>query len=298
MAINYEHYKTFYYVGKYRNFTLAAKFLYTSQPNVSRTISLLEHEYGCRLIERSNRGVRLTPEGERLLSHVQPAVEQLKLAEESMAQLTDMQQGTVSIGVSDTALSEIVIPALNRYRELYPLIQVRIASSYCLESVRAVKNSLCDFAVVATPFPEDISLKCTPIMEVSDLMVCGPAFSFLAEKERSLAELNAYPNICVGGDSIYLPFFTKIYASESLIFHPDIFSSTTAQTLLMVRNNLGIGFVPEVCARDALDSGALFAVPLSKPLPKRSICLVEKRNSPLSVAAGVLKNVIFSMSSI
>ena len=65
MSISYEHYRTFYYVGKYENLTIAAKFLFSSQPNISRTIALLEREYGCRLIERSNRGVKLTPENNK-----------------------------------------------------------------------------------------------------------------------------------------------------------------------------------------------------------------------------------------
>ena len=297
MAINYEHYRTFYYVGKYQNLTQAARFLYSSQPNVSRTISLLEHEYGCRLIERSNRGVKLTPEGERLYAYVQPAVEQLKMAEEAVAKLTDLQQGTVSIGVSDTALSEIVIPALNQYQEQYPLIQVRIASNYSLESIRAVRNSLCDFAVVVTPPAEDEALIYTPVMEVSDIMACGSRFAFLTERPHTLAELNTYPNVCVGGGStVYQRFFTEIYAEEGLTFQPDIVSLTTAQTLMMVRNNLGIGFVPEVCARDELEHGVLFRVPLVKKIPRRSIALVEKKNSPLSMAAAALKNVILSLA--
>jgi len=295
MPINYEYYRTFYYVGRYGNLTTAAKFLYTSQPNVSRTIALLEREYGCRLFERSNRGAKLTPEGERLFSFVQPAVEQLRLAEESVAQLTSLKQGTVSIGVSDTALSETVIPALNRYRELYPSIRVRIAASYCIDSVKAVKNMLCDLAVVTTPFPDDDALRCTVIKDVRDVMICAAPYSFLSKGRHTLEELNGYPNICVGGNNIYLPFFTRVYADAGLTFHPDIFSTTTAQTLLMVKNGLGIGFVPEVFAREDIALGNLFEIPLVSDIPRRSICLIEKKDAPLSMAAGALKKVILSV---
>ncbi len=296
MAISYEHYRTFYYVGKYGNLSLAAKFLYSSQPNVSRTIAILEHEYGCRLIERSNRGVKLTPEGEKLYSIVRPAVEQLMMAEDSVSTLTDLRHGNVSIGVSDTGLTEIVIPALTAFKERYPEITVKIAASYSLESVKAVKNSVCDFAVVASPIPEDDALVCTQIAELSDIMVCGQAYCFLTEKKRSLAELNGYPNICVGGNTVYYPFFTGIYADEGLLFRPDIFSTNTAQTLLMVRNNLGIGFVPEVCAMEELERGTLFKVELERSIPKRSICLVERKNSYLSLVAKELKKQILSLA--
>ena len=42
MDINYEYYKVYYYVGKYRNITKAAQALGGSQPNVTRVIKLLE----------------------------------------------------------------------------------------------------------------------------------------------------------------------------------------------------------------------------------------------------------------
>lgn len=294
MAINYEYYRAFYYAGKYKNLTQAAKFLYTSQPNVSRSIAMLEREYGCRLIERSNRGVNLTPEGETLFDYVQPAIERLKLAEASIAQLSNLQQGSVSIGVSDTALSEIVVPALNQFRELYPLIRVRITASRSLDSVKEVKNSVCDFAIVATPFPEDESLVCTPIMDVSDIMICGSNYEFLAHNAYSLTELSRYPLVCIGKDSVYYPFLTALYAEDGLCFQPDIISTTTAETILMVKNGLGIGFVPEVMADEELDRKSIFQVSLKKEMPKRSICLVERKGRSLSAAARELKKVILS----
>lgn len=77
MNINYEYYRIFYYAAKYKNLTQAAEMLNSNQPNVSRTIKILEHELGCNLLIRSNRGISLTPEGERLYSHIKIAVEQI-----------------------------------------------------------------------------------------------------------------------------------------------------------------------------------------------------------------------------
>lgn len=57
MNINYEYYKIFYYVAKYKNMTKAAIILNNNQPNISRTIKLLENELGCQLLIRSNREI-------------------------------------------------------------------------------------------------------------------------------------------------------------------------------------------------------------------------------------------------
>lgn len=100
MHINYEYYRVFYYAAKFKNLTQAAQALASSQPNVSRTVRLLESQLGCRLFVRSNRGLTLTPEGERLYAHVKAAVEQIGLAEDEIAKSASMQDGCVTIGVA------------------------------------------------------------------------------------------------------------------------------------------------------------------------------------------------------
>ena len=64
MDVNFEYYKVFYYVAKYKNFTKAAHALGSGQPNVTRAMNCLEQQTHCTLFIRTNRGVQLTPEGE------------------------------------------------------------------------------------------------------------------------------------------------------------------------------------------------------------------------------------------
>jgi DNA-binding transcriptional LysR family regulator len=47
----------------------AAEALYASQPNVSKVITSFEKELGSSLFYRTNKGVRLTPEGERIYEY-------------------------------------------------------------------------------------------------------------------------------------------------------------------------------------------------------------------------------------
>lgn len=61
-----------------------ARALENSQPNVTRAMNLLEQEIHCTLFIRTNRGVRLTPEGEKLYIRVSAAMEQLQNAEEEL----------------------------------------------------------------------------------------------------------------------------------------------------------------------------------------------------------------------
>ena len=66
MNISYDYYRIFYCVAKYGNLSQAAKVLMNNQPNLTRTIKNLESALGCPLFSRTNRGMKLTPEGKKL----------------------------------------------------------------------------------------------------------------------------------------------------------------------------------------------------------------------------------------
>ena len=73
MYVDWEYYKIFYFVAKYRNFTKAARVLGSNQPNITHTMNKLEDQLHCVLFIRSNRGVTLTPEGEMLYTRISSA---------------------------------------------------------------------------------------------------------------------------------------------------------------------------------------------------------------------------------
>src|SRR3954469_15613691 len=53
----------------------AAVRLHVSQPSLSKRLAALEAKVGAQLLERSSRGVSLTPAGRRLYSHAQALLE-------------------------------------------------------------------------------------------------------------------------------------------------------------------------------------------------------------------------------
>ena len=90
MNIDYDYYRRFYYVAKYRNLSLVAKLLNTNQPNLSKLMNKLEEQMGCKLMIRTNKGIKLTEEGERLYNHVAIAYNELRAAEAELSSENDM----------------------------------------------------------------------------------------------------------------------------------------------------------------------------------------------------------------
>ena len=78
MDVNYELYKVFYFVATTLSFSEASKQLFISQSAVSQSIKALEKKLDQTLFIRSTKRVRLTPEGEILLRHVEPAMNLIK----------------------------------------------------------------------------------------------------------------------------------------------------------------------------------------------------------------------------
>ena len=189
MNTNFENYRTFYFVAKYGNITAAAEALYSEQPNVTRAIKNLERDLGCVLFTRSNKGVTLTPEGEMLYRRVAIAYEQIAAAEEELSRHNGFEEGLLRIGVSETALHEVLLSALVRYHALYPKIKFSLVNLTNTQAISAVKNQAVDFVLISTPFSLDKSLKSVPIKRFQDIVVCGERYRYLTGEKVSFREL-------------------------------------------------------------------------------------------------------------
>ena len=140
MYISYDYYRIFYYVAKYGSFSQAANVLLGSQPNITRAIKNLENELGCVLFVRTNKGVSLTPEGERLFEHISLAYEHIHSAEEELTAGKGLESGTVTVGASETALHGIIIPTLKRFMKSYPGIKIHISNHSTPQAIAALKS--------------------------------------------------------------------------------------------------------------------------------------------------------------
>lgn len=292
MLVSYDYYRVFYYVAKYKSFTQAASVMLANQPNITRAVKNLESALGCTLFVRSNRGVQLTPEGAKLYSHISVAFEQIQMGEEELAMNKSLGSGIVSIGVSETALHCLLLPVLKQYKALHQGVSIKVSNHSTPQAITALKNGLVDFAVVTTPLDSVEILREIPIKEVREVAVCGSAFSELADRELTLAELAEYPIVCLGSQTKTYDFYTKLFLDHGLTLRADIEAATTDQILPMVKNDLGIGFVPEEFVRNEIDHRNIFVLNLIDEIPPRYICIVKRSDRSLSIAAKELERMI------
>lgn len=292
MNISYEYYRVFFYVAKYGNITKAAERLANNQPNVTRMIKALEVNLGCTLFVRSHKGVVLTPEGEKLYAHVKIAVENIMVGEEELAHHKGLQKGIISIGASEVALRCLLLPILDKYRCMYPGVKFKISNYSTPQAISALQNGLADIAVVTTPLDSSDKIDIIKICEFQECAVCGEAYSHLTTKALSLSDLTAFPLICLNTETKTYSFYTKLFHQYNLEMRPDIEVATADQILPMVRNNLGIGFVPEDFLSETSENKEIYTLTLEQKIPSRFICLVKNKKLSLSIAAKELEKMI------
>ena len=149
--VSFEYYRFFYFVAQYKSFTKAAEILNNNQPNITRCMNILENELECKLFVRSNRGVTLTPEGEKLFQHVAIAYEQLSTAESELKKDKSLESGLITIGASETALRLLLLDRLETFHAQYPGVRLKISNFSTPQSIQALENGLADISVVTTP---------------------------------------------------------------------------------------------------------------------------------------------------
>lgn len=292
MNITYDYYRIFYYVAKYKNITQAADVLMSNQPNVSRAISNLEHELGCRLFMRSNRGVTLTPEGQRLFNRVSVAHQQLKAAEQELSDAKSLKNGIVSIGVSETALNAVLLPRLQKFHTLYPGIRIHISSVTTSQAITSLKAGLVDFAVVTTPLNISRPLKEIPLVTIRELLVGGPRFQYLTKAILKLEDLQNYPLIFLNSQTNTRDFYNQFFFEHGLTLLPEIEAATTDQILPMIKHDLGIGFLSDVCVKEAIQKKEVFELHLDCEVPERHISLVKDISRTSSIAVREMEKLL------
>lgn len=289
MYISYDYYRIFYYVAKYGNITQAAKILLNNQPNLTRAIKTLESELGCPLFIRNNRGMKLTPEGERLFGHIRIAFENIEAGEAEIIESRNLEKGTVFVAASEVALHCILLPVLKQYRTLYPGIRLKISNHSTPQAVDAIKNGIADIAVVTTPTLPSAMTEEVTVRKFHEVAVCSAAFSELLGEKVSFAELLSYPMISLGTQTKSFELYSDFFAEEGLHYHPETEAATADQILPMVKADLGIGFIP----REFLTGvEGVFVIETEKPLPEREIRIVKRHEQTLSIAAKELERLI------
>lgn len=284
MDINYELYKVFYHVAVTLSFSEASKQLFISQSAVSQSIKVLEKKLNQTLFIRSTKRVQLTPEGEILLKHIEPAINLIKKGENQLLEANTLNGGQLRIGASDTICRYYLVPFLNQFHKLYPNVHIKVTNQTSIECAHLLENGQVDF--ILTNFPNSglvNSQKYNVISEFHDVFVANKKYFDLENQVVSLQELQPYPILMLDRKSTTSEFLHNLFQKQQLDLVPEIELSSNDLLIDLARIGLGIAFVPDFCIPE--HDQELYQVKLDETLPGRQIVVAYNENIPIPQAA-------------
>ena len=112
-------YEIFLKVVEMGSLTRAAELFGYTQSAVSHAIHALESETGLRLIHRSRTGVRLTPEGEKLMPAFRRIAEAMQNYADTLEKVQGLEKGCVRIGAFNSVAVRWLPRMIKEYQQIF-----------------------------------------------------------------------------------------------------------------------------------------------------------------------------------
>lgn len=241
--INLRHLRALQAIQAHGSFSRAASELGVVPSALTETIRQLEEAVGAELFDRSQRPPAPTPVALRFLQETAPLLDGLDRAVLRLQSGGGQSVGALSIGCTPSAITDLVAPALARFRVAYPLVQIRVYDDIAENLAGLVVKGELDLAVAGRARHSQ-DLRQIEIARDPFGLACSSSHPFAERKAIMLDEVDPAQVIALSpgtgtqqllASSSTVPAALRIGAMEA--------HSTIAQ-ISMIRAGLGVGLLP------------------------------------------------------
>lgn len=268
----------------------AAEYLHLSQPAVSKAITELEASLGVALLNRSRRGVTVTPFGEALIRRSKVIFDELHRAVDELEHLADPSGGQVHMGCMETVNAGIVGAAIEQLAPRFPRLRVHIESGDSTHLIaHFLRERVCEF-IIARPYalPLPLGVLGEPLWCDRLRVVVGMASPFARRRRVSLAELTnerwVLSNNEVNPDSPIVAGF----AALGLPF-PACFTITSSLNLRfkLLASGQFITLMPDSLLHFSTHRSSMRILPIELPRWRTPTMILTLQDRVLGPAAGI-----------
>lgn len=155
MSLNLHLLRLFTTVVKAGSFSRAADVLHISQPAISKGVRDFEFQVGCRLLDRTPKGVRPTREGTALVRHAETLFAAERAAEDELLSLRNLDSGSLRIGASTTIATYMISDYLGAFHRQYPGIDLNLVIANTRDIADLMLAHDIEIALVEGPVEDD-----------------------------------------------------------------------------------------------------------------------------------------------
>ncbi|EOC1304523.1 LysR family transcriptional regulator [Cronobacter dublinensis] len=239
------------------SFSAAARKLGSTPSSVSRSVSRLERELGCKLLVRTTRKLRLSEAGSSVF---QRAASMMDAARDVMAlggTASQAPQGRVTLGVPKAVGRFVIHPLMEEFLARYQEVDIclRLEDRY----MDLIDDEV-DLALRITDSPSP-GLYGKPLMAIEHLLCATPAYLARHGTPQTPQELRQHSCISLGETAADARWkFRRDGKSVVVQTHGRYAANHTGVRLDAVKRHLGIGSLPRFTAGDALAAGEIVQV--------------------------------------
>ena len=269
---------TFLTVCEYMSFTKAAQALHLTQPAISQHIHVLEEQYGTKLFSLNKRHISLTKEGEELRQFAHSMSVDIKrfhqLFNQSKKEEIISFGATLSIG--EFTLPPIIASIMKKNKERRIVMQVNNTRHL----LAMIDKGEIDFAFIEGSFNKaNYSYN---LFSLERFIAVGSLEAKERYAHKSLESVQGERLLVREKGSGTRAVLEQILLEKGLVIESFKHVNTIGNLNVikkLVSENLGISFMYETAAQDAIDMGLLHEIPLTDFHVKREFNFVYSLNS-------------------
>jgi DNA-binding transcriptional LysR family regulator len=271
MSLNLHLLRMFAMVVRTGNFTRAAEFLNISQPAISKGVRDFELQVGCRLLNRSPKGVVPTPEGLALSRRAEALFAIERSAEEELSTLRGLHNGSLRIGASTTIATYMIARYLRVFHRAHPGVDLHLVSANTRDTAELMAKQDIDIGLVEGPIEEQTLLVEPWRTDVMKLIVAQDHAFAAAKEPIDPKELQNEVLIVREPGSGSREVVTKALAARGIEPVRTLEIGSTAAIKQVVSAGLGVSIVSAVSVRDQVQLGHLKIIPIRDVKIERSL---------------------------
>ena len=179
-------------VARQLHFRKAAETLAIAQPALSRAIAQLETALDADLLNRTRRGVEVTPAGRLLLEKLEPLLRGLAAIPPDLQALAGGQIGHVRVAFTGLAMATVLPPILREFHQRHPRIKLELTESPTSAQLAALQagDIACGFFHPDAPTP---GLRTRLLLRERNGVLLPAAHDLAARTSLRLRDLAATP---------------------------------------------------------------------------------------------------------
>src|ERR1700761_7974498 len=252
------------------SFTAAAQSLNSTTGAMSRAVSELEAHLRTRLLNRSTRRLALTPAGEIYLKRCQQILADVDNAEEEASGAHERPSGTLRMHSYASIGQHYVLPAISRYRALYPEVAVELTLS---QQMPDLFEGSADVAVVGASALPNSDLVSLLLGATFNILCASPAYIHAHDAPKTPADLLHHDCLLLKTPAFPTSEWTLDgpNGSEVLNVNGPVQVNIAESLIVAIREGIGIGMLPLYAAIDGLRTGSLVRVLPEYTLQKMNV---------------------------